>query len=180
MARHVLIVDDEPLIRDTLSEYLGQEGFDVSACDSGKEALERAAETFFEVILCDVQLPDIEGLDLLDHLLRLSPASSVLLITAYATVENAIQAFQRGAHDYLMKPLLLNEVLAKLRRLLAQRDLALENQWLRRELNRSKEEQRIVGRSLAMQQVFEMVRRVARTRSTVLLTGESGTGKELV
>jgi DNA-binding NtrC family response regulator len=180
MARRVLIVDDEPLIRDTLSEYLAQEGFDVSACGSGREALERAAETFFEVVLCDVQLPDLDGLELLDRLLRLSPASSVLLITAYATVENAIQAFQRGAHDYLMKPLLLDEVLAKIHRLLAQRDLALENQWLRRELNRDKEERRIIGRSLAMQQVFEMVRRVARTRSTVLLTGESGTGKELV
>jgi DNA-binding NtrC family response regulator len=178
--RRVLIVDDEPLIRETLSEYLGQEGFAVTACATGREAVERAGETSFEVILCDVQLPDVEGLELLDRLLRIGPSSSVLLITAYATVENAIQAFQRGAHDYLMKPLLLDEVLLKVRRLLAQRDLALENRWLRRELNREHEGQRIVGRSRAMREVFEMIRKLARTRSTVLLLGESGTGKELV
>src|SRR5439155_14221963 len=108
--RRVLIVDDEALIREALSEYLTQEGFAVTACATGREALDRAGEHLHEVILCDVQLPDVEGLDLLDRLLRLSPSSCVLLITAYATVENAIQAFQRGAHDYLMKPLLLDEV----------------------------------------------------------------------
>jgi DNA-binding NtrC family response regulator len=178
--RRVLIVDDEPLIRDTLSECLEQEGFAATACATGRAALDAAAESLFEVVLCDVQLPDLGGLELLDRLLQVSPTSSVLLITAYATVENAIQAFQRGAHDYLMKPLLLDEVVVKVRRLLAQRDLALDNQWLRRELNRTHEEEHIIGHSPAMQQVFEMVRRLARTRSTVLLTGESGTGKELI
>ena len=179
-ARPVLIVDDEPLIRETLAEYLAHEGFAVTPCASGAEALARAAERRYEIVLCDVQLPDVDGLDLLDRLLKISSDSSVLLITAYATVENAIQAFQRGAHDYLMKPLLLGEVVAKMRRLLAQRDLALENQWLRRELNRGHEAERLVGQSAAMRPVFDVVRKVARTRSTVLLMGESGTGKELV
>src|SRR6266704_6066397 len=163
-SRRLLIVDDELLIRETLAEYLGHEGFAVTTCATGEEALTTAGEQHFEVVLCDVQLPDLDGLELLDRLLKVSPASSVLLITAYATVENAIQAFQRGAHDYLMKPLLLNEVLLKVTRLLAQRDLALENQWLRRELNRAHAEERIIGRSRAMQQVFAMVRRVVRTR----------------
>src|SRR5215471_13610448 len=167
--RRLLIVDDEPLIRETLAEYLGHEGFAVTACASGEEALIRAGEQHFEVVLCDVQLPDLNGLELLDRLLKISPDSCVLLITAYATVENAIQAFQRGAQDYLMKPLLLDEVAGKVRRLLAARDLALENQWLRRELNRRRDEEKIVGTSPAMQAVFEMVRKVARTRSTILL-----------
>lgn len=180
MSRRLLIIDDEPLIRSSLAEYLDQEGFEVTSCATGREALELAGETFFEIVLCDVQLPDFDGLELLDHLLHVSPTSSVLLITAYATVESAIQAFQRGAHDYLMKPLLLNEVLAKINRLLAQRETAQENQWLRRELNRSHENERVVGRSFAMEQVMHLVRRVAPTRSTVLLTGESGTGKELI
>ena len=104
----------------------------------------------------------------------------MLLITAYATVENAVEAFQRGAHDYLMKPILLDEVLGKIRRLLAHRELALENQWLRRELNRARPATQIIGASPAMAQVFEMIRKVAPTRSTVLIIGESGTGKELV
>jgi DNA-binding NtrC family response regulator len=176
----VLIVDDEELIRDTLAEYLTQEGLEVVVCATGEEALERAQRQPFAIALCDVQLPGMDGLELLDRLGRLSPETSVLLITAFATVENAVEAFQRGAHDYLMKPILLDEVLGKIRRLLAMRELALENQWLRRELNRAVPPAQIVGGSPAMAQVLEMVRKVAPTRSTVLLAGESGTGKELV
>ncbi|HXG08154.1 MAG TPA: sigma-54 dependent transcriptional regulator [Gemmataceae bacterium] len=177
---NILIVDDEPLIRDTLAEYLGQEGFAVFPCANGEEALALAAERPFDVALCDVQLPGIDGIELLERLLQISPTTSVLLITAYATVESAVQAFQKGAHDYLMKPLLLDEVLNKIRRLLAYRELFRENQWLRRELNRAAEDDRIVGRSPAMRRVLEMVRKVAPTPSTVLLVGESGTGKELI
>jgi DNA-binding NtrC family response regulator len=176
----VLIVDDEPLIRDTLAEYLEQEGFAVTTAPDGETALELIAERRFDVALCDVQLPGIDGLEMLEQLLKISPQTFVLLITAYATVENAVDAFQRGAHDYLMKPILLDEVLSKLRRLLAYRDLCQENQCLRRELNRQYDFDRIVGRGPAMQEVFALVRKVAPTRSTVLLTGESGTGKELV
>jgi DNA-binding NtrC family response regulator len=176
----VLIVDDEPLIRETLGEFLAQEGFRVTVCRDGEEALELASEQRFAVALCDVQLPGIDGIELLERLMKIDPELFVLLITAYATVENAVEAFQRGAHDYLMKPILLDEVLNKIRRLLAYRELFQENQWLRRELNRAGDTDPIVGRSPAMQRVFEMVRKVAPTPSTVLLVGESGTGKELV
>jgi DNA-binding NtrC family response regulator len=177
---NVLVVDDEPLIRETLAEFLSQEGFTVVACASGEEALEHAAGRPFHIALCDVQLPGMDGLELLERLQCLSPDTFILLITAYATVENAVEAFQRGAHDYLMKPILLDEVLGKIRRLLAHRKLYMENQWLRRELNRAQPDEQIVGSSPAMTQVFEMVRKVAPTRSTVLIVGESGTGKELV
>jgi DNA-binding NtrC family response regulator len=176
----ILIVDDEELIRDTLAEYLTQEGFPVTACASGEQALEEAARQRFDVALCDMQLPGIDGLTLLERLHQLSPETFVLLITAYATVENAVEAFQRGAHDYLMKPILLDEVLGKIRRLLAHRALALENQWLRRELNRTHPTELILGSSPGMRQVYATVQKVAPTRSTVLIVGESGTGKELV
>jgi DNA-binding NtrC family response regulator len=176
----VLIVDDEELIRETLAEYLTQEGLAVTVCASGEEALERATEQAFAIALCDVQLPGMDGLELLDRLSQLSPETSVLLITAFATVENAVEAFQRGAYDYLMKPILLDEVMGKIRRLLAMRALALENQWLRRELHRVAAAEQIVGSSPAIAQVFAMIRKVAPTRSTVLIVGESGTGKELV
>jgi len=178
--RTILIVDDEPLIRATLAEYLSGEGFAVTACASGEEALAEAERRPYDVALCDVQLPGIDGIELLERLLQISPTTFVLLITAYATVESAVEAFQRGAHDYLMKPILLDEVAGKVRRLLAYRDLFLENQWLRRELSRAHQDECIIGRSPAMQRVFELVRKVAPTRSTVLLTGESGTGKELI
>jgi DNA-binding NtrC family response regulator len=176
----VLVVDDEPLIRATLAEYLTGEGFAVTARASGEEALAEAERYPYDVALCDVQLPGIDGIEVLERLLKVSPQTFVLLITAYGTVESAVEAFQRGAHDYLMKPILLDEVAGKVRRLLAYRDLSLENQWLRRELSREHEGERIVGQSAAMRRVFELVRKVAPTRSTVLITGESGTGKELV
>src|SRR5579871_745486 len=179
-AARILIVDDEPLIRETLAEYLTQEGFQVTACAEGEEAVERAGEQAFDVALCDMQLPGMDGIEVLDQLLKINPQTFVLLITAYATVENAVEAFQRGAHDYLMKPILLDEVLNKIRHLLAYRDLFLENQWLRRQLRHDHDPDAIVGRSPAMQEVFRILRKVAPTRSTVLLVGESGTGKELV
>ncbi len=178
--RPVLVVDDEPLIRATLAEYLTGEGFAVTACASGEEALAQAEQRPYDVALCDVQLPGIDGIEVLERLLKISPQTFVLLITAYATVESAVEAFQRGAHDYLMKPIILDEVASKVRRLLAYRDLSLENRWLRRQLSREHEGERIVGQSAAMRRVFELVRKVAPTRSTVLITGESGTGKELV
>jgi DNA-binding NtrC family response regulator len=174
------VIDDEELIRGTLAEFLSGEGFPVVACASGEEALEKAARQRFDVALCDVQLPGIDGLEVLERLQQLSPETFVVLITAYATVESAVEAFKRGAHDYLMKPILLDEVLGKIRRLLAQRALALENQWLRRELNRMQPPAHIVGSSAALARVLAMVRKVAPTRSTVLITGESGTGKELI
>ncbi|HKI35472.1 MAG TPA: sigma-54 dependent transcriptional regulator [Gemmataceae bacterium] len=176
----ILVVDDEPLIRATLAEYLTGAGFAVTSCASGEEALAEAERRPYDVALCDVQLPGIDGIEVLERLLKISPETFVLLITAYATVESAVEAFQRGAHDYLMKPILLDEVAGKVRRLLAYRDLFLENQWLRRELSREQQDERIVGQSAVMKRVFELVRKVAPTRSTVLITGESGTGKELV
>ena len=176
----ILVVDDEPLIRETLVEYLTQEGYPVCACPTGEEALAMATQMPVDVALCDMQLPGMDGIELLEKLLKINPRTFVLLITAYATVENAVDAFQRGAHDYLMKPIILDEVLNKIRHLLAFRDLYLENQGLRRELNRAQDPGAIIGKSPAMQRVFEMARKVAPTRSTVLLVGESGTGKELI
>src|SRR3954451_7197309 len=96
----ILVVDDEALIRDTLAEYLQQEGFAVDACASGEAALDLAAQRRYDVALCDVQLPGIDGIELLERLLKVSPQTFVLLATVFATVENAVEAFQRGAHDY--------------------------------------------------------------------------------
>jgi len=176
----LLIVDDEPIIRESLGEFLAQEGFAVVVSGSAEDALVLAQKTRFDLVLCDVQLPGIDGIELLDRLLKISPETFVILITAYGTVESAVAAFQRGAHDYLMKPILLDEVLAKIRRLLQYRQLRLDNQWLRRELNRASEQESIIGKSPALQRVLEIVRKVGPTPSTVLLAGESGTGKEII
>jgi DNA-binding NtrC family response regulator len=179
----ILVVDDEPVIRETLAEFLQQEGFAIVAVGSGEDALQRAAKQRFDVVLCDVNLPGLDGIEVLERFARVSPDTFVVLITAYATVETAIEAFQKGAHDYLMKPIILREVLGKLRRLLRQRELHRENQWLRRELNRLSEaepSEMVVGKSPAMRAAVDLAKRVGPTPSPVLILGESGTGKELL
>jgi DNA-binding NtrC family response regulator len=176
----VLVIDDEQLIRETLCEYLQQDGFRVRTAASGEEGLKFLREAAFDVVICDINLPGWDGLEVLERVLRLSPDTFVLLITAYATVETAIEAFQKGAADYLMKPIVLREVSSKLHRLLEQKSLALENQSLRRELNRATDQEMIVGQTPAMRSAITIARKVATTSSTVLILGESGTGKELL
>jgi DNA-binding NtrC family response regulator len=179
-AARVLIVDDEPLIRATLAELLEQEGYTVALAADAEKALLMAAERPFDLALCDIQLPGMDGVELLDRLLRINAETMVVLITAYGTVETAVEAFKRGAHDYLLKPLRFDEVLARLQHLLRFRQLTLENQRLRRELHQQFNFDQIVGGSPAMKQVFDTAAKVAQTKTNVLIEGESGTGKELI
>lgn len=176
----VLVVDDEEVLAATLQEFLQGEGFEVATANDSPSALTLVESFEPEVVLCDVQLPGGDGLDLIDRLLRIRPETLVVMITAYATVENAVAAFRRGAHDYLMKPVLFEELLTKLDRLTQYRRLLLENQVLRRQLHAQVEVEALVGSNPAMRQVKTLIRKVGPTRSNVLIIGESGTGKELV
>lgn len=176
----ILLVDDEQVIVETLQEFLQGEGYEVAVATDAPMALQRVEEFEPDLALCDIQLPGLDGLELLERLLRLRPETLVLMITAYATVENAVAAFRRGAQDYLMKPVIFDELLAKIDHLLAFRRLLRENQALRRQLHADPDVDRIVGNGPAMQLVQTLIRKVGPTRSNVLITGESGTGKELV
>jgi DNA-binding NtrC family response regulator len=179
MPRAVLIVEDEPIIRTSLSEFLTDEGYEVATAGTVAAALQHARQRDFQVAVCDVQLPDGDGLALLRRLQQLNPSVSGLIITAYATVENAVEAFQSGAFDYLVKPVIFDDLSNKLKRLFQYRELTLENQLLRRELARREHGESMIGSSNALRAVQDAVRRVAVTNSNVLLVGESGTGKEL-
>ncbi|WLD11729.1 sigma-54-dependent transcriptional regulator [Planctellipticum variicoloris] len=177
--RSVLIVEDEEIIRTSLREFLSEEGYDVAVAGTVAAALQVARQRDFHVAICDVQLPDGDGVQLLRRLQQLNPGTSVMIITAYATVENAVEAFKSGAFDYLVKPVIFDDLANKLNRLFQYRELYLENQALRRELGRRDNGDEIIGSSKAIQEVQDAIRKVAVTRANVLLVGESGTGKEL-
>jgi DNA-binding NtrC family response regulator len=176
----VLIVDDEEVIASTLQEFLQGEGYEVAVAADAPSALAMIEGFEPDLALCDVQLPGLDGLELLEKLLRLRPELLVLIITAYATVENAVAAFRRGAHDYLMKPVIFDELLTKLDRLMRFRHLTRENQALRRQIHAPVDLETLVGESPPMREVKTLIRKLGPTRSNILITGESGTGKELV
>jgi DNA-binding NtrC family response regulator len=176
----ILIVDDEEVINSTLREFLEGEQFEVATASDLPSALAQIASFEPDIVLCDVQLPGADGITVLTRALQVRPETLFVMITAYATVENAVAAFQRGAQDYLMKPVLFDDLLAKLDRLMSLRRLLLENQALRRQLHSDGDLDALVGESPPMRALKTLIRKVGPTRSTVLITGESGTGKELV
>ena len=146
----VLIVDDEDVIASTLKEFLQSESYDVATAPNMPIALGLIESFEPDVVLCDVQLPGGDGLTLLNRSLQVRPETLFIMITAYATVENAVAAFQRGAHDYLMKPVMFDELLAKIDRLMKYRRLLLENQALRRQFHAHEDLETLVGRSQAL------------------------------
>jgi DNA-binding NtrC family response regulator len=180
MPTRVLVVDDEAVLRDTLTEFLTSEGFAARAAASGEGAVDLAGKMPFDVCLCDLHLPGMDGLEVLDHFATRHPDTAVVLVTAYGTVETAVGAFHAGAADYLLKPVLFREVAVKVRRLVAQREVVRENRWLRRELARADAPDLVAGKSAGMRQAVDLARRVGPTPGTVLILGESGTGKELL
>ncbi|WP_298864824.1 sigma-54 dependent transcriptional regulator [uncultured Gimesia sp.] len=177
--RSVLIVEDEEVIRTSLAEYLNSEGYETMQASTVAKALELARSRDFNVAICDVQLPDGDGIELLRRLQNIKPSIFVLIITAYATVENTISAFKAGAFDYLVKPVIFDDLSHKLNRLFEYQKIFYENQILRRELARSPGMEEIVGSSKTLQNLQSTIRKIAATNSNVLLFGESGTGKEL-
>ena len=180
MPDSILIVDDEEIIRESLSFILKKEGYEVSEASDGRMALDMVKQTHFDIILTDLEMPEMRGIELLGQVTALSPETLVVIITAYGSVETAVAALRKGAVDYILKPVEFDELLIKVRRLLSQRHLTLENRLLRTELQRQYDFSNIVGKSPAMQEVFDTIKKVAGTDGTVLITGKSGTGKELV
>ena len=179
----ILIVDDERVLASTLSEFLTGEGFAVAVAFDALEAMKQVERHEPEIVICDIQLPGTSGLDLLERMLKARPGMAVLMITAYATVESAIKAFQSGARDYLIKPILFDDLTARLDHMIEWQLLKRENQALRRKLNENLSTgsgiEALVGTSPVMQSLKAWISRVGPTRANVLITGESGTGKEL-
>jgi len=178
---NILVVDDDRDTQDLLREVLSEEGYRVVTSGSGEEALEIGKQEGFEVIISDMRLgPNLSGLDVLRAYKSIQPESEVILITAFGSMETAIEAVQVGAFDYLSKPFKIEEVVLQVKRALENRRLIRENQHLRQQLGSQAQLSSLVGRSTVMLEVYKKIAMVADSRSTVLICGESGTGKELV
>jgi two-component system response regulator PilR (NtrC family) len=176
----ILVIDDEEVMRDVLHTLLGQAGYRVTLAADGPQGLALARQQTFDAAVVDVMLPEMGGIEVLEELRRIDPELVVLMITAFASVETALQAMKRGAFDYVTKPFKHEEVLHILRNGLNQRRLQDENRQLRTALRDQARFTEIVGKSPRMQQVFGLISQAAPSRSTILVVGESGTGKELV
>ncbi len=177
----VLVVDDEASLVEFLELLLRDEGYDVATADSVARALEVLERKNVDLILCDLHMPKSSGLDLLRELrAQPTPTPAVIVMTAYTSTESAIEAMKLGAYDYVSKPFDVEELKLLILRALERTSLAAENRWLRGELEQRWSYGNIIGRSRAMVQIFEMIERIARTNSTVMIEGESGTGKELI
>lgn len=174
------MVEDQETARESLSELLCEQGYQVSQAGDGTAAMKLAAEIDFDIVLTDLKIPGPDGLQILKHVRELSPQTLMLVMTAHGTVETAIEAMRLGAQDYILKPLVFEEVLRKIRRLMEHRSLAWENQMLRREVNRHSHSDQPIGKSPQMREILTLIEKVAPNPTTVLVTGESGVGKEVV
>ncbi len=179
-AKRILIVDDEQSMREMLAILLKKEGLDVRAAGSRSEAADALGRGPVDLVLTDVKLPDGDGLEILRHVKAASPETAVVVMTAYGTTETAVAARKLGAEAYILKPFDVDELRIVVRDALANRSLREENVRLKREVGQAYGLDRVIGVSQVMASLFEMVRAIAPTSSTVLVTGESGTGKELV
>src|ERR1700693_3623122 len=176
----VLIIDDEAEIRESLQTLLEMEGYEVDSAPTGEQGIARLGDRRFDLVLLDLALPDRNGIDLLAEIRAHAPQLSVIMITAYGTVENAVRAMQAGAANFVQKPWDNEKLLADVRAAVARHRAEEENVQLKRALKQRYNFENIVGKSEPMLKIFDLVAQVAPSRSTILLQGESGTGKELI
>jgi two-component system response regulator PilR (NtrC family) len=176
----LLVADDEAAIRESLSEVLREEKYEVVEAGDGLEAISALQQRDFDLVIADLRMPGADGIEVLRRCRALAPQTLVILVTAYASLETAVEALRQGAHDYIIKPLILEDVIGKVRRLLSLKQLAWEAQVLRREVESRFDFENLVGKSRVMADIMTLIRKVAPTNSTVLVTGESGVGKEVV
>ena len=180
MKRRIIIIDDEPTIGTSSKRVLEMENFDVTYQQNAKTGLKEALSGEYDLILLDLLLPEIEGMDILRAIKSKGIQSEVIIITGYATVQTAVEAMKLGAADYISKPFSPDELIINVNKVFQHIDLINENIALKKELTLQEGFKGIIGESAAMQKVFSLIKRVAPTECNILITGESGTGKEII
>ncbi|MCX7816769.1 MAG: sigma-54 dependent transcriptional regulator [Syntrophales bacterium] len=176
----ILVVDDDAAHRIMLKTLLTSWGYNVIEVEDGDKAVSNVKERPYDLVLMDIRMVNMSGLDALEHIKNYNPAIPVILITAYASIETAVEGIKKGAYDYLQKPLNFDELKIKIERAIEHKKLKEENIDLKKRIKHNQEGPTIIGRSYSMTRLLEMVHQVAPTEATVLITGESGTGKELI
>lgn len=180
MTKKILVVDDEKIFRESLFHWFEEEGFDVTPVDSGEEALKVYDVDRFDIILLDIKMPGMSGLELLAKIKQIDPHATVIMITAFASVSTAIQALKEGAYDYVTKPVDPDELTHLIHKALKDKELLRENIKLRERIDDLIRPDNLIGESPQMRKIYELINTVANADTTVLIYGESGTGKELV
>ncbi len=177
-----MIVDDEPLVRRSLSELLTLSGYTISSAGNGKEALGLLKDYTADIIISDIKMPEMDGIQLLKQVKAIHPDTQVIFITGYASIDSAVEAMKEGAYDYVTKPIIDSEIQIIIERLVKQKQLQDENVKLKERLSVSQKERfhNIVGKSESMQKIYTLIEAIAQTRATILIHGESGTGKRMI
>lgn len=178
--RKVLIVDDESGMRHMLSVLLQREGYEIDTATDGKAGLDKVKLNQYDLVLCDIRMPEMDGLSFLESTKNINAQLPVIMMSAFGNVDTAIEAMKKGAYDYVSKPFKADEILIRLKRLMDQEMLASENELLKRTLHQETSFSNIVARSPRMLEIFDTIRKIADYKTTVLITGESGSGKELI
>ncbi|MFA3783738.1 sigma-54-dependent transcriptional regulator [Melioribacteraceae bacterium 4301-Me] len=181
MSAKILIVDDEKTIRDSLKMILEEEGFQTLTASDGEEALNIInSNNDIEIVITDIKMPKIDGMQLLEQISETHPGIFFIIMTAYASVNTAIDSLRKGAFDYLIKPIEFDDLIIRVKRLVNYKKLALENKALKQKVSLEAKFTNLVGKSESMKKIFRLIEQVAPTNSNVLIFGKSGTGKELV
>lgn len=177
MAQTILVIDDEKAIRSTLSEILGFEGYTIDEAADGAEGLKKIKDNNYDCILCDIKMPKMDGMELLEAAREHRPDTPVIMISGHGNIETAVEAVKKGAYDYISKPPDLNRLLITLRNAMDKKELVTETKQLRKRISKGMD---MIGESAGMNKIKETIEKVAPTDARVLITGENGVGKELV
>jgi len=178
--KRILIIDDEENFRHMLSVILRKEKYDVETASNGEEGLQKVTDSAFDQILCDIRMPQMDGLEFLKEVQKTGANVTIIMMSAYGTVDTAIEAMKLGAYDYISKPFKPDEIILTLKKAEERERLRRENEFLRKEIKKEFSFENIVSKNEKMQKIFDVIKKVAQYKSTILITGESGTGKELV
>lgn len=180
MKSRILVVDDEESIREFLEIMLKKEGYEVSLAEDGAMAKDMLGKKSFDMVISDLQMPNMNGLELLKHVKDTTPDTVFMMITAFGTTETAVEAMKIGAYDYITKPFKIDEVRLNINNALRSRNLEVENRSLKKELVKEYSFQNVIGNAPVMHQIYDLIKRVSQAPTNILITGESGTGKEVV